>query len=86
MENISTETSQAAAFILQSAVFQNSEWVFLIRGKSVANKALVVLTKSCVKLVFCQVFVIVDVIVLQKVKQCALREILGQALLLDDLQ
>lgn len=45
-----------------------------------------VLTKSCVELLFCQVLIIIDVIVFQQVKQRALREILGQTFLLDDLK
>lgn len=44
------------------------------------------LTESCVELVLCQVLIVIDVVVFEKVKQGALRDILGQTFLLDDLQ
>lgn len=44
------------------------------------------LTQGRVKLVLCQVLVVIDVVVLQQVKQGALGDVLGQTFLLDDLE
>ena len=52
--------------------------------KKLANKLL--LTKSSVELLFCQVLVVINITVLQQVKQCAVGEIFGQTFLLDNLQ
>lgn len=43
------------------------------------------LTKSRVELFFSQLLIVVDVVVLKQVKQCAFQRVLEQALLLDDL-
>lgn len=61
---------------------------YLLKGsiKCFCKNKIVVLTEGCVELVFGQVLVVVDVVVLQQVKQCALGNVLGQTLLLDDLR
>lgn len=48
--------------------------------------AFIELTKSRVELLFCQVLIIVDVVVLEQVEQCALKPILRQTFLLDNLK
>lgn len=72
----------------QSLVFQGRCWAFLklenFLGDGRKNEA--ELTKGCVKLLFCQVLVVIDVVVLEQVEQCALGDVLGQAFLLDNLE
>lgn len=72
----------------QSLVFQGRCWAFLKLENFLGDgrKDEAELTKGCVKLLFCQVLVVIDVVVLEQVEQCALGDVLGQAFLLDNLE
>lgn len=71
--------------MLQKALCCESEHSYLA-PEALSKQVVLSLTKGFVEFILGQALIPIDVVVFEEVKQCALRDTLGQTFLLDHLQ